>query len=230
MSPDPAANPFEDVRTAEAYDPWYAEQLGATVDRLQKDLVLRMARPLPGERALDVGTGTGNYACALAARGLEVTGIDPSEAMLAVARLKPQPVTWLQAAAECLPCEDDSFDLVVSVTALEFVADPRRALQEMFRVLRPGGRLVVGTLNARGPWGKLYTRLGQDPASPFHFATLYTAKRFEALLAVHGDVRWSSAVFVPPSGRGLAVAGLLEHLGRALRRDRGALLVGRVDK
>jgi ubiquinone/menaquinone biosynthesis C-methylase UbiE len=230
MTLHPAVNPFEDVRTAQEYDPWYAERLGATVDRLQKALVLKMARPRPGERALDVGTGTGNYAGALAARGLEVTGIDPSGAMLAEARAKPQPVTWLQGAAESLPCEDGSYDLVVSVTALEFMADPRLALGEMYRVLRPGGRMVVGTLNARGPWGELYARLGQDPASPYHYATLYTAERFEALLAALGDVRWSSAVFVPPSGRGLAVAGLLETMGRTFRRDQGALLVGRVNK
>lgn len=230
MMLSPAANPFEDARTAEGYDPWYTERLGATVDRLQKDLVFRMARPRPGERALDVGTGTGNYACALATRGLAVTGIDPSEAMLAVARRKPQPVTWLQGPAERLPFDDGSYDLVVSVTALEFISDPRRALEEMFRVLKPGGRLVVGTLNARGPWGEMYARLGEDPASPFHVATLHTAERFEALLAVHGEVRWSSAVFVPPSGKGLAVAGLLEQVGRAFRRDQGALLVGRVDR
>jgi ubiquinone/menaquinone biosynthesis C-methylase UbiE len=223
-------NPFEDVRTANAYDPWYAERLGAAVDRLQKALVMRLARPRPGEHALDVGTGTGNYACALAARGLRVTGLDPSEAMLAVARSKPQPVSWQQGAAEDLPYQEGSFDLVVSVTALEFMADPGRALAELFRVLAPGGRMVVGTLNAAGPWGELYARLGQDPASPFHDARLSSAASFVAALSLFGPVRWSSAVFVPPSGRGLALAGLCERWGQAFERDRGALLVGRVDR
>ncbi len=223
-------NPFRDTGVAREYDPWYADPIGATVDRLQKALVFRIAQPRAGERALDVGTGTGNYACALARLGLRVTGIDASEAMLSVARAKPEPVMWQQGSAEHLPCEDASFRLVISVTALEFFADPERAIAEMVRVLAPGGRLVVGTLNARGPWGEMYASVGKDPASPFHHARLYTSEELIALLAPHGKVRWSSAVFIPPTGRGLALAGVRECIGQALQRDRGALLVGRIDK
>jgi ubiquinone/menaquinone biosynthesis C-methylase UbiE len=182
-------NPFEDLRTAGTYDAWYAERLGATVDSLQKSLVMRLARPLPGERALDVGTGTGNYACALAAHGLRVTALDASEAMLSVARHKPQTVDWQQGTAEDLPYEQGSFGLVVSVTALEFMADPGRALQEMFRVLAPGGRMVVGTLNAAGPWGELYARRAQDPASPFYSARLFSAASFVQALSTLGSLR-----------------------------------------
>ena len=230
MTSSSRTNPFRDTRVAQEYDPWYADPLGATVDRLQKALVLRMARPRAGERALDVGTGTGNYACALARLGLRVTGIDASEAMLSVARAKPEPVTWQQGSAEELPYQDASFHLVISVTALEFFAYPERAIGEMVRVLAPGGRLVVGTLNARGPWGEMYASAGKDPASPFHHARLYTSQELVALLAPYGPVRWSSAVFVPPTGRGLAFAGIRARFGQALQRDRGALLVGRTDK
>jgi len=223
-------NPFRDTRVAQEYDPWYADRLGATVDRLQKALVLKLARPRAGERALDVGTGTGNYACALARLGLRVTGIDASEAMLSVARAKREPVTWQQGDAEHLPFEDASFHLVVTVTALEFFADPEHAIGEMVRVLAPGGRLVVGTLNARGPWGEMYAAVAKDPASPFHHARLYTSEELITLLAPYGPVSWSSAVFVPPTGKGLAFAGIRERFGQALQRDRGALLVGRIDK
>lgn len=230
MTPSSRINPFRDTRVAQEYDPWYADRLGATVDRLQKALVFRMARPRAGERALDVGTGTGNYACALARLGLRVTGIDASEAMLSVARAKPEPVTWQQGSAEHLPYEDASFHLVISVTALEFFTDPAPAISEMVRVLAPGGRLVVGTLNARGPWGEMYAAVGRDPASPFHYARLYTSEDLLALLAPYGPVTWCSAVFVPPTGKGLALAGIRERFGQALQRDRGALLVGRIDK
>jgi len=223
-------NPFTDPRLAAQYDPWYADRLGATMDRLQKQLVLRMAAPCPGECALDVGTGTGNYACTLARRGLQVIGVDPSAAMLGIARRKAEPVTWQLGAAENLPYRDASFPLVISVTALEFVRDVGQALAEMYRVLKPGGRLVVGTLNARGPWGEFYGRLALDPASPFHHARLLTAEAFTQELGRLGTVSWSSAGFVPPSGRGLRVASILERWGRTFCRSQGALLVGRVNK
>jgi ubiquinone/menaquinone biosynthesis C-methylase UbiE len=51
-----------------------------------------------------------------------------------------------------LPFKDDSFDKAVSVTAIEFIEDGKRALDELFRVTRPGGLVVVGTLNSLSPW------------------------------------------------------------------------------
>jgi ubiquinone/menaquinone biosynthesis C-methylase UbiE len=229
------ANPFENPAHARSYDPWYETPLGAAMDRAQKRLVWRLARPVPGETALDVGTGTGQYACELAHRGLHVTGRDPSEAMLAVARAKGCQVAWEHGSAESLPYEDGRFDLVLSVTALEFMADRERALAEMWRVTASGGRLVIGTLNAASPWGRLYAQLAQDEATAFYGARLLTPVQFLALLARLGRVQWgsghcSSAGFLPPSGQGLAWAGAREAWGRRFRRRQGALLVGRVDK
>ena len=227
-------NPFAQPEHAQGYDVWYATPLGAAMDRAQKSLVWQLAQPKAGESALDVGTGTGNYACELAQRGLQVVGRDPSEAMLAVARQKPCDVTWERGVAEELPYADGRFDLVLSVTALEFMADPEQALAEMVRVAKPGGRVVIGTLNTASPWGALYAQQAADPASPFYGANLYTPERFAVLLshASNGhstSARWSSAGFVPPSGRYLAWADLLEAWGRRFRKRQGALLVGRID-
>lgn len=231
MLPEPThPNPFANHVHAQSYDAWYETSLGAAMDRAQKRLVWRLARPAAGETALDVGTGTGNYACELARRGLRVTGCDPSEAMLAIARNKPCEAVWEQSAAESLPFEDGRFDLVLSVTAFEFMADPERALAEMWRVAAPGGRLVIGTLNALSPWGKLYREQAFDESSPFRGARLYTPVQFLALLARRGRVRWGSAGFLPPTGQGLARAGIVEAWGRRFRKRQGALLVGRVDK
>jgi len=106
-------NPFEQPEVAAAYDGWYDTPLGQVSDRLEKDLVYRLADPRPGERALDVGTGTGHWACDLADRGLEVTGIDASESMLRAARTKDCRVTWKRADVEAMPVADGAFDLVL---------------------------------------------------------------------------------------------------------------------
>jgi ubiquinone/menaquinone biosynthesis C-methylase UbiE len=111
--------------------------------------LLDAARPLSGERVLDVGTGTGIVARRAATRvGPEgtVTGLDPSQGMLAVARAmateEDVSVTWREGQAEKLPFPDDSFDLVLSQFALMFFADRAAALAEARRVLVPGGRAL----------------------------------------------------------------------------------------
>lgn len=223
-------NPFEAAEIATLYDGWFNTPLGQAVDRLEKQLIYRLARPRAGERALDVGTGTGHYALDLARQGLQVTGFDRSEAMLAVARRANPAIAWEQGEAEALPYTDSSFDLVISVTALEFVRDPARALAEMVRVAAPGGRVVVGALNARSSWAQMYRREAALHETPFRYAHFFTPDEFVGLLCAHGRLAWQSAVFIPPSGRGLALAGALERIGQTLQRGRGALLVGRIVK
>jgi SAM-dependent methyltransferase len=100
----------------------------------------------PGQRVLDVACGTGVLARAAAERvGSDgaVVGLDVNEGMLAVARQKAPAIEWKRGRAEELPWDSNSFDAVVSQFGLMFFEDRRAALQEMMRVLRPGGRLAV---------------------------------------------------------------------------------------
>ena len=104
-----------------------------------------------GDRVLDVACGTGVLARSLAARvGAQgsVTGLDLNDGMLEVASRKAPQITWRQGRAEQLPFENERFDAVVSQFGLMFFADRRAALQEMMRVLRPGGRLAVAVWDA----------------------------------------------------------------------------------
>ena len=222
-------NPFVRENIASTYDAWYNVPLGQAVDRWEKRLLYRLAQPRPGERALDVGTGTGHFACDLARRGLTVTGVDESEAMLEIARAKCG-ARWMLANVESLPFPDESFDLVLCVTALEFVHDRSRAVGEMMRVLAPEGRLVVGVLNSASPWAKAYIKQASEGDSPFGQARFCSAQELQTLLGRHGRLVWNSAVHFGPLGEGLWAAAALEVIGQTFRRDRGALLVGRVKK
>ncbi len=223
-------NPFERQDVAEAYESWYDTPLGQTVDHMEKALIGRLARPLAGETALDVGTGTGHFARFLADAGLRVTGVDTSEAMLAQARAHYPDVTFQRADAGDMPFAAESFDLVLSVTMLEFAEDPQQAVAEMVRVTKRGGRVVLGLLNASSPWTRAREVEAEQHDTPYSHAHYYTAEEMVALLGRHGRVRWSSAVFVGHTGRGLRIAGALEMLGQTFFKSHGALLVGRVDK
>jgi demethylmenaquinone methyltransferase/2-methoxy-6-polyprenyl-1,4-benzoquinol methylase len=102
-----------------------------------------LARVGPGTRALDVATGTGDLAIALARRGGQVVGSDFSEGMLERARAKSAAVRWEQANALALPYEDASFDAATVGFGARNFSDLERGLAEMARVVRPGGRVVV---------------------------------------------------------------------------------------
>ncbi len=108
--------------------------------------VLGRAGAKAGERALDVACGTGVLARAALARVSpdgKVTGLDRNEGMLAVARRKEPAIDWRVGLAESLPFEDAAFERVISQFGLMFFEDRAAALREMWRVLRPGGRMVV---------------------------------------------------------------------------------------
>ena len=116
----------------------------------------------PGEDVLDIGSGPGFLAREMSREvspGGSVTGIDPSLPMLSMARARPgpagsAPVEFRPGEATGLPCGDDSFDVVTSTQVYEYVDDVPAALAEAWRVLRPGGRLLVLDTD----WGSLVWR------------------------------------------------------------------------
>ena len=115
----------------------------------RRRLVLDALDAQPGERVLDVGCGPGFYVSDLlrlvGPQGW-VTGIDTAPAMLsaAVKRTECHPnLTFVQAGATAIPASDGEFDSLLSVQVLEYVPEVADALTEFYRVLRPGGRLVI---------------------------------------------------------------------------------------
>ena len=134
--------PNLDVAAATAYEELFVPALfAAWAERVADAAGLR-----EGDRVLDVACGTGVLARAAAKRvapGGSVTGLDPSDGMLAVAARRAPELTWRKGVAESLPFPDASLEAVVSQFGLMFFSDRAGALREMLRVLRPGGRLAV---------------------------------------------------------------------------------------
>lgn len=187
---------------AEIYDKWYSTPLGKFVDEVETKAVLELLRPNPGEEILDVGCGTGNFSLKLARLNAKVVGVDCSESMLKIARAKARElnldIEFILADVMDLPFEDNFFDSCLSVAAVEFFADQRRGLEEMFRVVHPKGKIVIGFLNRTSPWGELYSSEEFRKNTVFRFANLLSydeIKQIKTNLLV--EIRES--LFIPPN-------------------------------
>jgi len=139
---NPSACPYSQRFWVEAPHP------GITRRRL-----IEILAPGPGERVLEIGPGTGYYSFAIAERldGGLLDVFDIQQDMLdhVMRTANERGVTNVRPAlgdAQALPYGDDSFDAVVLVTVLGEIPDQNRALGEIARVLKPGGRLIVGEL------------------------------------------------------------------------------------
>jgi SAM-dependent methyltransferase len=127
--------------TYDDLEPWY-EHLYAVLHGILRETI--GPAPNGGGSALDAGCGTGFQSALLTELGWDAHGIDVSAGLLAVARRRLPGASFALASVETLPYPDACFDAVVCCgSTLSFVDDPARALTEMGRVLRPGGRLLL---------------------------------------------------------------------------------------
>jgi ubiquinone/menaquinone biosynthesis C-methylase UbiE len=141
----------------DAYKRWRATTLGRITESLEQRGVLDCLGPTAGKRVLDLGCGDGLLTSMLAEQGAMAVGLDLDRAMLqaAVARTRPEEserARFIRGRIEQLPFRRATFDVVVAVTVLCLIPDPSLAVREAARVLRPGGRLVVGELGRWSTW------------------------------------------------------------------------------
>ncbi len=205
--PDPA----RDSPLASAYARWRASTLGRITDELQQRLLLDLIGEVRAAQVLDIGCGDGALAIELAGRGASVSGIDKDGGALEAARVRADragvTLRLREGGAAALPFEDATFDRVIAVTVLCFVPDPDRAIGEMARVLKPGGRLVVGELGRWSLWAtqrRIAGWLGNPVWRAAHFRTgagLRDLARRQGLNV--RDTR--GATFYPPWGAAASV-------------------------
>ena len=188
------------------YSRWRATTLGATTEAIEQRLILEMMGELSGARVLDAGCGDGALACAAASHGAQVTGIDADAAMLAAARSRAAmaklSASFSAGRVERLPFPDGSFDVVASITVLCFVSDAALAVREMARVLRPGGRLILGELGRWSTWAAIRCARAWLGSATWRAARFRTAKELCALAEQAGlsTVTIRGAVYYPPVG------------------------------
>lgn len=182
---------------------------GSAYDRISAGIadslehcVLRLA-PMPGERILDVATGTGWTSRLVARRGAHVTGIDIAADLVAAAQAtaaaQSLSIDYHIGDAEALPFDDGAFDAVVSTVGVMFVSRPDDAARELARVVKPGGRLALTTwthdsnLYEMFRVMKAYMPAPSQPAppSPFEWGR---RERLTELLGEAFDLRFEAGV------------------------------------
>jgi SAM-dependent methyltransferase len=191
-------------RLPDAYRRWRASRLGRITDGVEEALILELVGPPAGLRILDVGCGDAALVVALAQRGALVTGVDVDLSVLSAghARAAASGVApaLMQGDIRALPFADDSFDVVLAVTVLCFVDDAARAVREMARVLRPGGRLVIGELARWNLWAAKRRMSAWLGSRVWRSATFRTVRALKGLVADAGVAVTAvrGAVYYPP--------------------------------
>jgi SAM-dependent methyltransferase len=190
---------------------------GKDYDRISRGIadsiehcVLRL-NPQPGERILDLSTGTGWTSRAVARRGATVIGVDIADGLLEAARANAAaeglPIHYQLGDAEHLPFEDGAFDAVVSTCGVMFASRPEAAARELARVCRKGGRIALTTWVSDGNLFKMFGVMKRymppppDPAPPSPFEWGRT-DRIRELLGDAFELRFETGVsyYREPSG------------------------------
>lgn len=201
--PHEVAAMFDDV--AARYD-ITNDVLSAGQTRRWRSAVVRAIDPQPGQRILDVAAGTGTSSRPFADAGAFVVACDFSLGMLHVGQQRQPTVSFVAGDALALPYAADSFDAVTISFGLRNVADPGAALEEMLRVVRPGGRLVVCEFShpTWTPWRTAYleylmkalpavaSRVSSNPEAYVYLAESIRAWPDQQELAAQiGDAGWT---------------------------------------
>ncbi|AEC52672.1 hypothetical protein PNA2_1757 [Pyrococcus sp. NA2] len=141
----PKIKPFEEH--TERYDNWFERHKYAYLSELNA-----IREIMPSRDCVEVGVGTGRFAEPL---GIKL-GVEPSKKMAEIAEKRG--IKVIEGVAENLPFPDNSLDCILMVTTICFVDDPEKAIKEAYRVLKPGGHIIIGFIDRESEIGREYER------------------------------------------------------------------------
>ena len=137
------------------------EQIGVEFEPVAQQVV-SLARLLPGERVVDLATGTGNAALLAAGAGASVTGVDAAPRLIVTEGVE---AAFVVGDIQALPFDGGSFEVALSVFGLIFAADASSAFDEMIRVLGPAGRALFSVWVPTGPIDAMAAAFGRALAA-----------------------------------------------------------------
>ncbi|MFZ3059239.1 MAG: methyltransferase domain-containing protein [Candidatus Methanoperedens sp.] len=167
-------------RNWKKYDDWFEKHKDIYFTELKA-----LRRAIPKGLGLEIGVGSGRFAFPLKVK----IGIDPSKNMLKLAEKRG--IQAVLGVGEELPFKDNTFDFVLIVVTLCFVEDPEYVLSEASRVLKRGGKLIVGEINKDSSWGKLYDA-NRKKSEFYKLATFYSSNEIIEMLDGVG-IRYSES-------------------------------------
>ena len=213
----------------EKYDQWFTTSLGSLIKRYEGELMSDYLRPALGEKILDAGCGTGVFTAGILSSGSQVVGLDLSLPMLRLAESKFKKYTFHAILGNMisLPFKDCCFDKVVSMTALEFIPDAKRTVDELFRVAKRGGIIVVATLNRLSSWAVRRIEEGKRGHAIFSKAIFRSPDELRSLTEVKGIVR-TAIHFEKGDNPNRAME--IERQGQVNGSNQGAFVVARWQK
>jgi ubiquinone/menaquinone biosynthesis C-methylase UbiE len=175
----------------EKYDQWFESPIGRLIKSYESQLVSELVDPATGEVILDAGCGTGIFAAGILESGARVVGLDLSFTMLKRAQAKFARKTFQSVMGDIgrLPFAEASFHKAVSITAIEFMKDAICVVEELFRVTKPGGYIIVATLNSLSPWAQRRKEAAQKGHPLFKHAIFRSPDEMAGLSSVEGIVR-----------------------------------------
>ena len=181
MEPKRAKKPYIGMSMEGPIARWYAKATGKDMAEFERE-ARELSAALPsGARVLEVAPGPGFLSVALAKLGCDVTGVDISESFVRMATGRAQKegvrVNFLHGSASDLPLAANAFDLVVCRAAFKNFSEPLRAINEMHRVLKPGGQALIIDLCKDSSWKEIVAYVdGLKLSRTSAFMTKFTFK------------------------------------------------------
>lgn len=164
------------------YDSWYEKPFGKSVFYLELKCLNTLLPKVPLKRSIEVGVGTGRFASALGIR----FGLDVSNEELKIA--KKRNVQVFLGDAHNIPLKSSSFDLALVVVSICFFKEPIKVLEEIKRILKENGILILGLILLESQWARFYMKKAQEGHPLYSYARFYS---YDEVYTMLNDAKFS---------------------------------------